>query len=142
MQLKAPPDIGAFAAMEFSTFKLKQGISEATLLAAVEQMVEGGVSVNSPASTLPWRVTARASTTCCCCCRMRPIHRPHSRSSGCAQFKRPQIAGRHAVTSAVDRTREATLVMVKAIADGGIQRRAARQQGVGLGRAAVVAVEE
>ena len=126
--------------MEFSTFKLKQGISEA-LLAAVEQMVEGGVSVNSPASTLPWRVTARARIARCCC-RMRPIHRPHSRSSRCAQFKRPQIAGRHAVTSAVDRTREATLVMVKAIADGGIQRRAARQQGVGLGRAAVVAVEE
>lgn len=47
MQLKASPDIGAFAAMEFSTFELKQGISEAALLAAIEQMVEGGVSVNA-----------------------------------------------------------------------------------------------
>lgn len=41
MELKALPAISAFGGMEFSRFKLKQGVAEAALLAAVEQMVEG-----------------------------------------------------------------------------------------------------
>ncbi|HSX90212.1 MAG TPA: hypothetical protein VLG17_19725 [Pseudomonas sp.] len=41
MEPKALPDISTFSGMEFSVFKLKQGVSEPALLAAVEQMVEG-----------------------------------------------------------------------------------------------------
>ncbi len=41
MDLKALPDISSFSGMEFSVFKLRQGISESALLAAVERMVEG-----------------------------------------------------------------------------------------------------
>lgn len=41
MKLKSLPDIPAFGGMEFSTFKLKRGISESDLFAAVDKMVLG-----------------------------------------------------------------------------------------------------
>lgn len=41
MKLMALPDISAFEGIEFSTFKLKPGVSEAELVQAVDQMVEG-----------------------------------------------------------------------------------------------------
>ena len=41
MEPKALPDISTFSGIEFSVFKLKQGVPEPALLAAVEQMVEG-----------------------------------------------------------------------------------------------------
>lgn len=41
MKLKALSDIATFAGMEFSTFKLKPGVSESELFAAVDNMVEG-----------------------------------------------------------------------------------------------------
>jgi hypothetical protein len=41
MKLKALSSIPAFGGMEFSTFKLKHGVSEYDLVAAVNQMVEG-----------------------------------------------------------------------------------------------------
>lgn len=41
MQLTSLPRIHAFGGIEFSTFKLKPGVSESVLFAAVDQMVEG-----------------------------------------------------------------------------------------------------
>ncbi|AFY60902.1 hypothetical protein [Synechococcus sp. PCC 6312] len=41
MELKVLSDIPAFGGMEFSTFRLKPGISETKLFEAVDQMVEG-----------------------------------------------------------------------------------------------------
>ncbi|WP_332777840.1 hypothetical protein [Polaromonas sp.] len=41
MKLKSLSDIPAFGGMEFSTFKLKHGVSESELFAAVDKMVEG-----------------------------------------------------------------------------------------------------
>lgn len=41
MKLKSLSDIPTFGGMEFSTFKLKQGVSESELFAAVDDMVEG-----------------------------------------------------------------------------------------------------
>ena len=41
MKLKALSDIAAFGGMEFSTFRLKQGVSESELFAAVDKMVAG-----------------------------------------------------------------------------------------------------
>lgn len=41
MKPKSLSDIPAFGGMEFSTFKLKNGVSEAELFGAVDKMVEG-----------------------------------------------------------------------------------------------------
>ena len=41
MKLKSLLDIPAFGGMEFSTFKLKRGVSETELFTAVDKMVEG-----------------------------------------------------------------------------------------------------
>lgn len=41
MKLKSLPNIVAFGGMEFSTFKLKRGVSEAELFTAVDTMVKG-----------------------------------------------------------------------------------------------------
>ena len=41
MKLKLLSDTPAFGGMEFSTFKLKHGVSEAELFTAVDKMVEG-----------------------------------------------------------------------------------------------------
>jgi hypothetical protein len=41
MKLKSLSDIPAFGGMEFSTFKLKHGVSETELFTAVDKMVEG-----------------------------------------------------------------------------------------------------
>ena len=41
MKLKSLPDIPVFGGLEFSTFKLRPGISEAELFAAVDEMVAG-----------------------------------------------------------------------------------------------------